>query len=52
METHPILSDWKAKILSYQSLEEDIEEIQPWVQVGAIELKTGNLSILVEMTVA
>ncbi|PIK45719.1 hypothetical protein BSL78_17425 [Apostichopus japonicus] len=40
VETHPILSDWKAKILSYQSLEEDIEEIQPWVQVGAIELKT------------
>ncbi|XP_072165822.1 dynein axonemal heavy chain 8-like [Diadema setosum] len=38
--TEPILSEWKQEILSYQELECQIEEIDPTIQVGAIQLYT------------
>ncbi|XP_070548103.1 dynein axonemal heavy chain 8-like [Ptychodera flava] len=38
LETSPILSDWKAEIMRYQSLEQEIEELEPSIRVGAVEL--------------
>ncbi|XP_006824996.1 dynein axonemal heavy chain 8-like, partial [Saccoglossus kowalevskii] len=38
LTTEPILSDWKAEIMRFQNLEQDIEELKPSVRVGAIEM--------------
>ncbi|XP_077985364.1 dynein axonemal heavy chain 8-like [Glandiceps talaboti] len=38
LATEPILSDWKAEIMYYQNLEQDIEELPPSIKVGPVEL--------------
>ncbi|XP_033641432.1 dynein heavy chain 8, axonemal-like [Asterias rubens] len=45
IETHPILSEWKAEILRYQSLERQIEELEPSLQVDAIQLFTDPIKL-------
>lgn len=38
METNPILSEFKAEILKFENLDEEVEEIPDSIIVGAIEL--------------
>ena len=44
MASDPILSEFKAEILKYQNLEQDIENIEPTFRVGhgAIEMYSGK----------
>lgn len=42
LATDPILSEFKAEILHYEKLEQEIEDIGVSIRLGAIELFTGN----------
>ena len=44
MASDPILSEFKAEILKYQNLEQEIENIEPTFRVGhgAIEMYSGK----------
>ena len=42
MESNPILSEFKAKIVEFETLEVQVDEIPPSTVVGAIELSSGN----------
>ncbi|XP_071944819.1 dynein axonemal heavy chain 8-like [Antedon mediterranea] len=45
LKTEPILSEWKAEILHYQDLEYCIDELDPKVRVGCIELTTEPIKM-------
>ena len=42
MQTNPILSEFKAEILKFEHLDEEVDEIPGSIVVGAIELFTSE----------
>ncbi len=47
MSTNPTLSEFKAEIVKFEKLDEQVEEMSFAYIVGAIELFTGNATLFV-----
>ena len=43
VDKNPILSEFKAEIARFQNLNDEVDEILPNIQVGAIDMNMGKL---------